>query len=194
MDYFAINFATAPAWESEDFAYVARTTCEVCGLNSLHIFNRYLVPEDTVEKLSLETEDETLPEIFEAAGMLIAKKTLAEELESEGISGFSIRPVNIISLTGNKSICDYAWLAIHGRCETNSVWSRVVSRCPKCGMERTEPVNSSIRRIVIQEPLPMEDIFRTRERNAGIIISSKLHDLLQAKYSEHLNFKAIQHE
>ncbi|MCA9139943.1 MAG: hypothetical protein KDB00_24390 [Planctomycetales bacterium] len=74
-----MDFTTAPAGESEDLDYVPRETCVICGLQAVPISNQYLVPEDTVAQLDLETEDQGLPDIFEAAGMLVTKDFLAEE-------------------------------------------------------------------------------------------------------------------
>jgi len=193
VEFYEIKFDEAPAWEGEDFAYVPRKTCDECGLKAIAVSSQFLVPEDTVASLSLETEDDNLADLFEAAGMLIAKVSLAKQMESEGITGFHIRSATILNTDTNMSLDDYVWLAIHGRCETNPVWHQVISRCSICQMEKTEAVRSSVRKVVIRKPLPSVDIFRSRERNAGIMVSGKFREVLLNKI-EQVEFKSIPHE
>lgn len=193
MKFFAIEFATAPATEGEDIDYVTRVTCDDCGLRAVPISSRYLVPEDTVSNLHLETEDSELPNIFEAAAMLISKAEIAQRLTAAAISGFEIRPVRITNCETDTTVNDYVWLAVTGRCETNAVWCKVLSRCTTCGMEKTESVSTITRIATILNPLPTTDVFRSRERSVGIIVSDKVRELLLAAVPGQVKFKAIQH-
>lgn len=193
MKFFAIDFATAPATEGEGFEYFTRVTCDDCGLRAVPISSQYLVPEDTVSKLHLETEDSELPDIFEAAEMLVSNTEVAQRLSAKAISGFEIRPLQITNYETDRTVNDYVWLAVTGRCETTPVWHKVVSRCTTCGMEKTEPVNTTTRIAKILNPLPTTDIFRSREPSVGIIVSDKVRDLFLAAFPGQVEFKAIQH-
>ncbi|MFT5095735.1 MAG: ribosomal protein L37E [Porticoccaceae bacterium] len=194
MDYFRLSFVTAPASEGEDIEYVTRQTCSDCGLRFVPIRDRYLVPEDTVAQLHLEVEDTHLPPAFEAAGLLVTQIRIAEKLARKTITGFEVRPVQITNYESGLPIADYAWLAITGRCATNSVWDRPVSTCATCGMERTEPVRSTQRIITILDPKPTMDLIRSRERSAGIMVSDTLRRLLLTMVPEdenELEFKKL---
>jgi hypothetical protein len=194
MKFFGIDFATAPATEGELIEYVTRVTCDDCGLRAVPISNRYLVPEDTVSSLHLETEDSKLPDIFVAAGMLISTAEIAQKLCAEVISGFEIRSVRITNCETGKTVNEYVWLAVTGRCETNPVWHKVLSRCKMCGMEKTEAVSTNTRIATILRPLPTTDVFRSRERSVGIIVSDKVRELLLASAPGQVEFKVIPHE
>ncbi|NQV23131.1 MAG: hypothetical protein HQ518_02090 [Rhodopirellula sp.] len=187
MEYFKLSFESAPCDEGEGTKYVKRQACDKCGVHAVPISESYFVPEDGVEALALESYDSDLPGIFEAAGMLIARTQFAEAIARERITGFKLRPVHILDASNDVPISGYSWLVVTGRCESNPVWRRTVRVCPQCQMETTEPVQAATRRVTILNPKPVEDVFRSREQLAGIMVSDAARIAIVSLFPDHSN-------
>ena len=185
-----------PLSGGEGASRVPRVPCDHCGLLSLPIASRFFVPDDRF--VAAAGEAYTLEDVrdqcfFEADGLLLARPAIAHATLATGITGLVPRPAKLNILDQPDLAVDVTWLVVTGRCDTNDVWTRMMSQCPACGMSKEESIVRTTRTTHLLSA-PAQDVCRAREAMVGLVVSDRFRQVLSEldfKVDTYIEFEEI---
>jgi hypothetical protein len=186
MEFYRMQF-NSPLDEADGFEYRwdEKRRCAACGQDRVPIRDHFHVPEDDVKAVELRSREHITDQLFIGAHMLVATRAFANAMHESGITGFELRDASIMLQKEDESqgrMTDFAWILVTGRCDTNDVWTKVVSACPDCGAVKRSRFPRATRAIWLLPPRPPEDLSRPAEAAVGIIVSERFKEFVLARW------------
>jgi len=198
--YFTMDFLEAPAEEGDGWQSVSLSSpaCPVCGRRRLPFMHQYYVTDDGVVRVDAGIWGFVDHPLVQCAGILLAREDVANSLAESGLTGFEIRNASVGRLDDEaqeRSLPEYRWVVVTGRCDITPIWERVMGSCDSCGVVLTERVDETTRAWSLQAIHPHGvDVCRAREASAGILVSSRMRDFLvrhDPRVAEIASFKPV---
>ena len=192
MKFYQLNFNEEYGDVGDSCENVESIHCDHCDLNHSPLAGKYFSPEDWMKKLHADIYEPFNSPLMDIGSLLIARNDFINLLNQNNVTGYEVSDMKLTYRPDYNEeqeieISGYSWLKIIGRCTTNDVWSKIESICPKCHTAKTKSIYQPYRKIIIQKPIPKTDFNRTREPQAGVIISEKIVNLLTDNFPENIN-------